>query len=237
MAAAVAAVVLHPGGAAARLLSVAPARALGRISYGVYLWHWPLFLVLNHQRTGLTGDALAVVRIGASLAVAAASYRLIEAPIRWGHRPRRRAVTPRVALAVSTVGLVVSTTVAFQTATPALGLAGAPRLPAVEQAPSRLTAVTGVAAAEAPNAPPSPATAAGAPTSSTAAPAPSATEPPAATRVLLVGDSVATTLGWGLSQPALASGVEVDDEGAVGCGITIGEALQDRIGSTFPPTT
>src|SRR5690606_33262566 len=35
-----------------RLLAVAPLRALGRISYGVYLFHWPLYFVLTPDRTG-----------------------------------------------------------------------------------------------------------------------------------------------------------------------------------------
>ena len=35
------------------LLSLAPLRAIGRISYGVYLWHWPVYVYLTPARTGL----------------------------------------------------------------------------------------------------------------------------------------------------------------------------------------
>ena len=38
-----------------RSSSSAPIRYVGRISYGLYLWHYPLFLWLDHERTGLYG--------------------------------------------------------------------------------------------------------------------------------------------------------------------------------------
>jgi peptidoglycan/LPS O-acetylase OafA/YrhL len=79
--------VLQPEGLLARALGVAPLARLGRISYGVYLWHWPLFLLVNGERTGLTGPALLATRVGLTVAVAALSYVLIEQPIRTGQWP------------------------------------------------------------------------------------------------------------------------------------------------------
>ena len=79
-------------GSLAGALSAAPLRWLGRISYGAYLYHWPLFLWLTPQRTGLDGLALAALRVGLSLAVAEVSHRLLEEPIRTGRR-----LTPSVA--------------------------------------------------------------------------------------------------------------------------------------------
>ena len=66
----------------ASCLSFSPLRYVGRISYGLYLWHFPLFLYLDNARTGLTGYALFAVRSAATLAVATASFYLIERPVR-----------------------------------------------------------------------------------------------------------------------------------------------------------
>jgi peptidoglycan/LPS O-acetylase OafA/YrhL len=63
-------VVCSQGSVLARCLSVAPLRYLGRISYGMYLWHWPLFLYIDGARTGLTGYPLFGVRALATVAVA-----------------------------------------------------------------------------------------------------------------------------------------------------------------------
>ena len=80
----------HPSrGPIAVALSWKPLVAIGLISYGLYLWHWPLYLVLNETRTGLSGNALLAVRIAASFAVAITSYFLVERPIRRHPLPRR----------------------------------------------------------------------------------------------------------------------------------------------------
>jgi peptidoglycan/LPS O-acetylase OafA/YrhL len=65
-------------------LSLAPIRYLGRISYGLYIWHWPLFIWLDAARTNLSGYQLFGVRVAVTLAVAMASYHLVERPIRQG---------------------------------------------------------------------------------------------------------------------------------------------------------
>jgi peptidoglycan/LPS O-acetylase OafA/YrhL len=80
----VASAVLCPNGLLSRTLSVQPLPALGRISYGVYLWHYPLFLWVDGQRTGLEGYALFATRCAVTLVVASASYVAIERPIRRG---------------------------------------------------------------------------------------------------------------------------------------------------------
>lgn len=73
---------LQPG-ALARALSVRPLRHLGAISYGVYLWHWPVFVVLD-ARIDLRGWPLLVLKLVVTLAIAEASYGLLELPIRRG---------------------------------------------------------------------------------------------------------------------------------------------------------
>jgi peptidoglycan/LPS O-acetylase OafA/YrhL len=68
------------GGALDRVLRPAPLVAVGRISYGLYLWHWPVFLVLNETRTHWSGPPLTLVRLAVTFAVAVASFFAIEQP-------------------------------------------------------------------------------------------------------------------------------------------------------------
>jgi len=92
----------HPG-PVGRALAWAPLRGLGIISYGVYLWHWPVYVFVNPDRTGIDGTALLVVRLAVTLAIATASYAFVEQPIRAGTFRIRR---PRVALPAGAVVLV-----------------------------------------------------------------------------------------------------------------------------------
>ena len=63
-----------------RAIDHAPLRYAGRISYALYLWHWPLFTVFGWK----LGLPLAI-------AAAAASYRYVEKPfLRRRHSSRRR---------------------------------------------------------------------------------------------------------------------------------------------------
>jgi lysophospholipase L1-like esterase len=54
------------------------------ISYGVYLWHWPVDVALSADEVGLTGWPLFAVQCAATLCIAVVSYALVEAPIRRG---------------------------------------------------------------------------------------------------------------------------------------------------------
>jgi len=109
--AAVIASAVQPAGALRRGLSPAPLRWLGRISYGVYLWHWPVIVVLSAERTGIRSFAvLNLLRLGATFAFSIASYYLVERPIRLGalRMPAMRAVAP-AAFTVTAVVAVVAT--------------------------------------------------------------------------------------------------------------------------------
>jgi len=68
----------------ATLLSLSPMRYLGRISYSLYLWHWPI-LVLPAAFVGeeLPLDVRLLLAL-ASVGVAALSQRFVEDPIRHG---------------------------------------------------------------------------------------------------------------------------------------------------------
>jgi peptidoglycan/LPS O-acetylase OafA/YrhL len=96
------------------LLAFEPLRLLGVVSYGVYLYHWPIFLMLDSGRTGLEGRTLFAARLAATLAVAIASYFLLERPIRRGWRPpeRLRPRLPMPALAGASLVAVAAVAVA-----------------------------------------------------------------------------------------------------------------------------
>ncbi|MEN9643797.1 MAG: hypothetical protein RL238_466 [Actinomycetota bacterium] len=95
----------------ARLLAARPIVAIGRRSYGVYLYHWPVFLVLTADRTGLGTWPLLALRLAATGLLVVVSYRLLEVPVRRA----RLLVTPlraRWVAGVAAAGLVVAALVA-----------------------------------------------------------------------------------------------------------------------------
>ncbi len=99
------AVSLAGPGPALQVLEVPPLRWLGRVSYGVYLWHWPIYTVLDGDEIS-NRWLLSGARVALSLAVAAVSYRLVEQPIRRGDL---RTAAWRVAAPLG-VACVVATT-------------------------------------------------------------------------------------------------------------------------------
>jgi peptidoglycan/LPS O-acetylase OafA/YrhL len=81
------AVVAVPRSLAARVLALAPLRAVGKVSYGLYLWHFPLFLWLDQSSTGLRSTWLLLLRLAVALGVSVLSYFVVEQPIRQRRRP------------------------------------------------------------------------------------------------------------------------------------------------------
>jgi peptidoglycan/LPS O-acetylase OafA/YrhL len=184
-----------------RFLSLAPIRYVGRISYGLYIWHWPLFIWVSATRTGIRGDWLFVVRVLVTFAVSIVSYHLIEQPIRRGTflRQWKAVVAVPVGLGVVLVAMLAATTT-----TPALALTTtAPSVIATTTTPPSTTTPTTL-----PGAPP--------PTTTTVKPPP--------VRVLLFGDSVALTLGVGLAQQSVMNkyNYSLSDKGILGCGVVMG---------------
>lgn len=78
-------VVAHPAARLGTVLGVAPLRWVGLRSYGIYLWHWPVFVL---TRPGVdvdwSGWVVTAVRLGLTLALAELSYRYVEMPVRTG---------------------------------------------------------------------------------------------------------------------------------------------------------
>jgi peptidoglycan/LPS O-acetylase OafA/YrhL len=72
------------------LLGFSVFRWIGVRSYGIYLWHWPIYMVTRpHSDIPLTGIPLLVLRLALTFGVAALSYKYIEEPIRHGAIERR----------------------------------------------------------------------------------------------------------------------------------------------------
>ena len=67
-----------------RVLSCAPLKWLGTRSYGIYLWHYPLLLLMNPSNASTADPVQVVLELVAILVAAELSYRLVENPIRHG---------------------------------------------------------------------------------------------------------------------------------------------------------
>ena len=96
-------------GVVTSILSVRILRTAGLLSYGLYLYHWPVFLVLSPSRTHLSPWPLFAVRMAVTLLLAITSYRLVEMPIRRGRllTSDRSALVTGVAFVVLTSLLAV----------------------------------------------------------------------------------------------------------------------------------
>jgi len=81
--------VTHPASRLERLVGSGLLQAIGRRSYSIYLWHWP---VITFTRPGvdwgLDGGAALVARLVLIAALSEASYRLVEQPVRDGRLQR-----------------------------------------------------------------------------------------------------------------------------------------------------
>ncbi|MBC3373449.1 acyltransferase [Pseudomonas sp. SWRI92] len=87
-----------------RLLRSSPATYVGRLSYSLYLWHWPV-LVFLRWTTGLEQFAIQLAYPVIVAALAAASYHWIETPLRTGRSHFQRHAWVAIAACLAAVGL------------------------------------------------------------------------------------------------------------------------------------
>jgi hypothetical protein len=122
------AAVCVPKGPIAWTLSLRPLVWIGTISYGAYLWHYPIYIYFDPDRTGTTGFPLLVIRFAATFALATASFYLVERPVMYGTFWRQlKAAIPATALLVVTVAVVIAGTVVPATAAVRVRHFGDPR--------------------------------------------------------------------------------------------------------------
>lgn len=101
----------HPASRAARVADATLPRWLGERSYGLYLWHWPVLVLLSAalpavDRGGPEAWLLGVVALALSLVLTALSYRFVEQPVRrhgW-RRALGNGVLPRARRAAVVAG-------------------------------------------------------------------------------------------------------------------------------------
>ena len=248
---------LQVDGPAQRLLAWRPLVGLGKISYGVYLFHWPLYVLLDEPRTGLDGAPLLGVRLAATLALSVLSYRLLESPIRHAKAPRTvtfgGAAVSTAALAVAALAIVPhglgeywnvdadtaeAASIDAADDRPLTPLVAAGSTTSTTSAPAApgTTLDSAVPTAAAPTtAPPAPpATTAPTTAPTTLAPLPPLERP---LRVLVIGDSTGRALGngvvaWAAGHPDLA---QAEIVAAPGCGFVQGG--ERRIGDGIEPAT
>jgi hypothetical protein len=203
------------------LLSVRALVSVGKVSYGLYLVHWPVFVLLRQHGWDLTRWDGALVAVAVTVAVTVAMYWLLERPVRratWSPVVTGRVAMVSVAAVLAGVVAVpvsrgflepdTSTlqAAAIDTAEPVMAL----RAPTPSSAAPTTTAQV---ASEAP--------ARTTPTRTT--PTFVAPVPPRPVRMLVVGDSTAFYVGqglagWAVQHPQTA---QVDLLWCQGCGFML----------------
>lgn len=103
-----------------RLLGLRGPRAVGRLSYTLYLWHWPV-LVLAEARFGTLGTPARVALTLASVLPALATARWVERPLR---RSRTVSELPRRGLSLGVAAVVIPVVLALVVGTGTLRLLG-----------------------------------------------------------------------------------------------------------------
>jgi peptidoglycan/LPS O-acetylase OafA/YrhL len=219
---------------------------VGKVSYGLYVFHWPIFVLVHPDRFGWPGPVLFAARMVLTFGVTILSYELIEQPVR---ERRRVGVRATFTTAAWTSAAVLAITLSLVPAgigeywNPDADVIRAAAIDVVDEPLAALVVSTAPPSSTSTTAPrpteaaiPPTTVAATRPTTSLpilasatpSEPAPSTTEPlPELTRpvrIVVAGDSTAKAFGtglvtWAAARPELA---QVEIVGAPGCGFLVG---------------
>jgi hypothetical protein len=180
-----------------RTLSSPSLVAVGRRSYGIYVYHWPVVLWLDAEVVGHGGAVLALTRIAVTFALAAASYRWLEQPVRRRHGAPMRpflVVVLAASLVIAASAAVVGADDRLPPAPDVLGPAAAPVTSPTTVATTMPATTAPAATAAGPvvdTTTPAAVTPTTTPSTTPATTTPATTTPvPAATVVAVFGDSV-----------------------------------------------
>jgi peptidoglycan/LPS O-acetylase OafA/YrhL len=221
------------GAPSVELLELAPVRWLGTISYGVYLWYWPVLLVMTPARIHWSVYPLFLARVAVTVSIASVSAYAIELPIRRGAFSAWRSWVAAPVGAAVAIGAVLASTLVPVGAVGVLGTGTLPTSPPTTTTTTTSTTASTGAGGTTPSS---------TSTTTTTVPAPSALSPAFATqgvgtrpvKVLLLGDSIAGSLGVGLSTYEGNDHVQIVNEGIPGCSLAMNQEIKVLF-YTLPP--
>ncbi len=126
-----------PGSLVGAVLGWKPLRWIGVRSYGIYLWHYPV-IILTSPANSAENLPRAALQVGASIGIAALSWRFVEEPIRRGALERAwKRMRSRTAWQAQSTGVsswAAVTGGAMVVALACAGLSGAVRTPSASNA-------------------------------------------------------------------------------------------------------
>jgi len=174
-----------PDAGPGRLLAFSPLRSIGALSFGLYLWHWPV-LTIATERFGYLNWAEKGAALSATVLLSVGSYWLLENPLRYSSNLR---ASTRKSLTLLPISLAIAT------AFPVVSLVFPPQQEVLraQQAPPPASQL------------PPPTTPDGQ-TSTPTSPVLSSEPLPSARSVLLVGDSTLAPLRWFVGASASLQG-------------------------------
>jgi peptidoglycan/LPS O-acetylase OafA/YrhL len=202
---------VQPTGALRSFLGLAPLRYIGRISYGLYLWHWPVIVFVTTDETGVAGRKLTVLRLAITFAITLASFYLLERPVLRG------VLKPRLALAALPASIaVVLAVILVGTSGGESAAAAVPRIN--HPAGPCTTATKGERQGASQR------------LRELGLPAPDTRD--ADLKLMVVGDSRSCSMLTGLEALGRAEGVPVTNAAVLGCGV-----VADAVGTSYALVT